>query len=426
MFSALVLCIAPSSASVPTSSASVPWTLDPSWSTRTANRTGLSVPSFTLSLDDDPSRRWDSAAKQFTHLVPAIMDYLKSEVPAWSLPILEVIGASVRTYFGDEYGAEMKGVAKALGIDVGYIVFLNLIMQIEEVGINCSNWNTTGPTQKDDPGCKDIDPSQSFCYCKHAAVAGAKFESGGSLLIKRHKAMEGPGACTSVVAQDASGAILHGRNLDWNLPEALRHLVADITFTRGGKPVFTGTGAVGFVGFFNGMVGGEWSGSINARGKGGKLLTNLLQSLRHKSTTPSMHLRSVLTSSPDFASAVAALSLGEQIDENYFIVAGIAPGEGAVLARSRHAAIDTWRLNASEPNGWYRLQTNYDRTNPVPVSDDRRTPGNAAMLAMGQAGLAVEPLRAVMHHFPTFNPHTDYTGLFVPKKSYYNSTVWMG
>jgi len=48
------------------------------------------------------------------------------------------------------------------------------------------------------------------------------------------------------------------------------------------------------------------------------------------------------------------------------------------------------------------------------------------MVAMGQASLAVEPLRSVMHHFPTFNPHTDYTGLFVPKTSYYNSTVWMG
>mmetsp|Transcript_49864 Transcript_49864/g.131493 ORF Transcript_49864/g.131493 Transcript_49864/m.131493 type:complete len:140 (-) Transcript_49864:281-700(-) len=139
-----------------------------------------------------------------------------------------------------------------------------------------------------------------------------------------------------------------------------------------------------------------------------------------------MHLRTVLASESAFEGAVSSLSAGEQIDENYFIVAGVQPGEGAVIARGRHAAVDTWRLNASEPNGWYRLETNYDHTQPVPTADDRRTPANAAMIAMGQAGLGIEPLRVILQTFPTFNPHTDYTGLMVPKTSYYNSTVWIG
>ena len=41
---------------------------------------------------------------------------------------------------------------------------LNLVMQIEEIGLNCSNWNETGPTTKDDPGCVAVDPSQEWCY----------------------------------------------------------------------------------------------------------------------------------------------------------------------------------------------------------------------------------------------------------------------
>lgn len=31
-------------------------------------------------------------------------------------------------------------------------------------------------------------------------------------------------ACTSIVAQDETGTTIHGRNLDWNLPDDLRNL----------------------------------------------------------------------------------------------------------------------------------------------------------------------------------------------------------
>jgi len=388
-------------------------------------RTASAAPHVLVSLDDAPRLRWAKVAPAFRQFVPGMMEYIRSEVPAWALPVLDVIGAAVRPYFGEEYGGEMEGLAEALGMRTGYLVFLNLIMQVEEIGINCSNWNTTGPTRKDDPGCVDVDPTQSFCYCKKAVEAGGSFEADGSLWLKKRKPADGPGLCTSIVAQDPAGQIYHGRNLDWNMPEAVRKLIADVTFTRNGKAVFTGTGAIGFVGNFNGMVDGAYSVSINARGKGGKLLTNILQALLHKSTTPCMHLRSVLTNEANFTSAVAALSQGAQIDENYFIVAGVQPAEGAVIARGRAAAVDTWMLEPAEPNGWFRLETNYDHTNPVPVADDRRTPGNANMIAMGQVGLARDSLKKVLLAFPTFNPHTDYTAVMIPKSGYYNSTIWM-
>ena len=70
--------------------------------------------------------------------------------------------------------------------------------------------------------------------------------------------------------------INHGRNLDWNLPVALRNLVVDLDVMRGGERVYRGTGAVGFVGLINGMrMGGDgksvWAVSVDARGKGGTL-----------------------------------------------------------------------------------------------------------------------------------------------------------
>ena len=106
------LLLSPLAWTAPATTGGAPWTASSTWKAATDQRNASSVPHFTLSLDEDPAHRWDAATPNMTQYVPAIMDYLKSEVPSWALPILEVIGASVRTYFGPEYGAEMEGVAK--------------------------------------------------------------------------------------------------------------------------------------------------------------------------------------------------------------------------------------------------------------------------------------------------------------------------
>ena len=106
-------------------------------------------------------------------------------------------------------------------------------------------------------------------------------------------------------------------------------MVLDLEFTRGNATVARGTGAAGFVGVFNGMRlagaadgggggGGVWSASINARGKGGALLTNLLQALMVHSVTPGQRLREVLTAGAaegagSFDGAVGLLSKGAQV-----------------------------------------------------------------------------------------------------------------
>ena len=57
----------------------------------------------------------------------------------------------------------MEGVAKALGLKPGYVVFLNLVMQVEEIGINCSNWNNTVPNPHTNP-----DPAVRSARLAHA------------------------------------------------------------------------------------------------------------------------------------------------------------------------------------------------------------------------------------------------------------------
>jgi hypothetical protein len=143
----------------------------------------------------------------------------------------------------------------------------------------------------------DIDPKQDFCYChKHRH----QLDSRGFLEPPKYNRFQGAdratGLCTSVVADTPIGSVLHGRNMDWNIPPILRKLVVDVEYQRSNKTVFTGTTIVGFVGVLNGMTAGpnSWSVSMDARGKGGKVFPNLLQALLHKSMTPTQLMRKAL------------------------------------------------------------------------------------------------------------------------------------
>ena len=329
----------------------------------TSGRVSKPLPLVRLNLDLPPEERWKELVAPYKEEFNAVKDYLEQSVPKWALPIAELIAGDLPAYFGD-LGLEMKGAAEALEASKGLVVVMNLMMQLESLGLNCSNWNNTGPTVPDDPGCMAVDPKQEWCYCHDARASGALPADG----VLRPPPREGPGLCTSIVAQTPEGRIVHARNLDWNLPMSLRELLWDVDFVRNGSVVARGTGGAGFVGVYNGMVardrdldparpasaGGNGAASsgfsitIDARGKGGKPWANLEQSLLHRSRTPSQLLRAVLEECADYACAVAALSAGQLIDENYYIVAGTRPGEGCVISRDRTKAADVWSLDAGD------------------------------------------------------------------------------
>ena len=85
-------------------------------------------------------------------------------------------------------------------------------------------------------------------------------------------------------------------------------------------------------------------------------------------------------------------------------------------------------MNTSDPaTGWWRLETNYDHWNPVPKADDRRTPGNANVRAMGRNGIGEDGsglFDSVITKWPTFNHHTDYSGIYSAAKGIYKSYSW--
>ena len=406
----LALCVS--------ASASAAWTDNAALRDVTLGRSMVQVPRFTMDLDRDPEHRWDDIAVVYKESMPAILDYLHSYLPKWAVPIVEKIGGDIDPYFSAEYAGEMKGAARALDVPLGDIVMMNLVYQLEHIGINCTSWNNTGPTVPNDPGCMAIDPKQEWCYCKNKTAAELTPDG-----ILAPPVKDGPGLCTSVVAQDADGHIFHGRNLDWNLDYELRKLVIDVDFQRDNQTVYTGTSFVGFSGILNGVKKGVASTSIDARGKGGKAVLNLLQALLEKSLTPTQNQRKALELATDFASAVAGLGAAALVNEIYYVVGGVQAGEGVVMARDRNTVADAWYIKDT-PSRWFALETNYDHWLPVPTADDRRTPGNANMAALGQANVGIPGVTGVMSTWPTFNHHTDYTGVFAAFNGTYESHIW--
>jgi hypothetical protein len=314
--------------------------------------------------------------------------------------------------FGD-FSGEMKGYSEGLGLDLGYVVAANLVYQLESIGVNCSNWNNTGPTGQ----CEGEDPVDEVTW----------YESPHYLKNLNDEIQTG--FCTSVVTNTADGNILHGRNLDWNLEESLREFVIDVDFMRGGEVLYTGSTIVSFVGVLNAMKAGPdgFSFSMDARCQGGKLWANLLEALAFGAMEPCQHSRYVMETATNFEEAVHLFETGHIIDDGYFIVGGAETNQGAVVSRARNHNVDTWRIDPDDAeHGWYRLETNYDHDDPVPSSDDRRTPGFANMEKVGLANINEDNLMSdVMTQWPTFNPHTDLTCIMRPATGLYDCTVWM-
>lgn len=367
---------------------------------------GITPKTYQLNLDLPANERWTHIVQDNIQKLKAATAYFDQFIPKALKPLVIKIGQKLQKVFPD-YKGELQGIATASGIDVGEITVLNLVYQLEDLFVNCSAWNTTGP------GCDSQFPI---------------------------------GLCTSIIAQDASGNIVHGRNLDFNFTPELNELIANIEFQRGGKTIFTGTTLVGFVGIMNGMKPDAFSYSINARDRGGDVLENFASLLTGNCRTPTQHARLIFESCEDYACAKRKFQSKKLANPVYYTIGGSKAGEGAVITRDRLKTADVLELSSItntihkvsvwppaikkhkvrgfEP--WYKLQTNYDNWKDPPAADNRRDPGNEFMQGIGQAQISQTSMyHSVLLRWPTFNPHTDWTSVFSASYHYYNTTVWI-
>jgi len=248
-------------------------------------------------------------------------------------------------------------------------------------------------------------------------------------LIVYNLAYEVLGGCTSVVAQDSNGGIHHGRNLDfglgpyngteqqWQLTDALRPLIYNVNYTKGGKQLFVGVHYAGYVGTLTAVKKGAFSLTVDSRFDD-TYEHFFVEWLKNKSDTAnflSFLTRQAFESQTSYTTALDFLTHKDMVGPSYIILGGQAPGEGSVITNSPNTtfALDIWPIAKGLPkaNPFYVLQTNYDHWVNPPIFDDRQAPAEDCMNKLGSAQMSKEALYNVLHAHPNRNRLTTYTTL---------------
>lgn len=324
-----------------------------------ANSASKVAPRFAINLDLAPKQRWTEVILKYEEDIERLLAVVRKLVTREVLDLLGVVGKRVETVFPYPYNEELMGVAETLkGVNIGDVMLVNALYEITAFN--------------------------------HGKKGGFK-------------------ACTSIVAEDLNGTIIHGRNLDYSIHSLLCNLTITVDFQKGGKTMYTGSTYAGFVGLLTGQKPYAYTISINERDKGG-LWMNALEALANGMNAGiAIHIRDTLANEEfDYEEAVVFLSSKALIAPCYLIIGGIESSQGAVITRDRTSTLDFVKIHA-EKGQWYVLETNYDLWVTPPASDDRRDPAIKYMNEMGRGKLTEVGLFNVLSTAPVLNDRTSYT-----------------
>jgi acid ceramidase len=355
--------------------------------------TNMLIPEIEVDLDAPPATRWNKAMKPFAPGMKALVESFLEFLPATGIvngtlfkTLLAAVARKEMPRMPAEFVSEMKGIALATGVSIGYILVINMMYEIT-------------------------------------------------------------GACTSVVAQDAQGQVWHGRNLDfglfmgtnstthtWVLTQRLRDVLVNVKFTRGGSVVYESTTYAGFIGLLSGSRPGAFSISVDTRFDANidRGWIGWMLGKNDDCQFLTFQTRMVMETNTTYSDALDSIVGYKAMGPAYVIMAGAASGEGAVIAKQFNASAeragqpwanhDVWHLSEEiESGSFYVLETNYDRKKAPAEFDDRRYPAMNCLDGIGADGLTDQSLWAVMSSNPTSNAATTFTSIISPAKGYYKT-----
>jgi acid ceramidase len=327
------------------------------------------VPLYTVDLDQPPEQRWHEIASKYAekikNLIQAGKDFITAFVGEEAVKTLENQLGKLDDKFPEPYASELRGIANSTNLPIGDIVLYNIFYEIFTV-------------------------------------------------------------CTSIVAEDEHNKLYHARNLDfgvflgwnetthdWIITERLRKNIINIEWKKAGKTVYKSVNFAGFVGVYNGVKPQRFTVTANERFSIDGGYVGILKWLLGDTSASWMTLlvREVLENADGYDQAVNLLSATHLMAPVYYIVGGNSTGQGSIIVRSRDGTLDTVRMNLTDPNGWYLLETNYDPKSKPLFIDDRRTPGNKCMRKLGRENVGFEGLFNVLSSTTNLNKLTAYTTL---------------
>lgn len=315
------------------------------------------APRFTVNLDLPPQERWTEISSKYSEKLVELLVAMGKVFPnPQSIEMLSVAAAGLVKYLPEEYREEIRGIAKYANVSPGSVALLNIFYDI-------STFRQKRVANK---------------------VVG----------------------CTSIVAEDLEGKILHARNLDFFWADILRQMVITVDFQKKGKTIYTGTTTAGFVGLVTGQKPYKFTISLDQRNKGDWSLNSLQATKLGTKGFVGFLIRDVL-GDPEatYETAVKTFSMAPLVAPAYIIIGGVKSNEGVVITRGRTDTADTMRLDTSKDH-WFVVETNYDPWNPPPRTDDRRDPAISALNSTGRKNICLNSLFKVLSVPPVINEET--------------------
>ncbi|XP_062874119.1 N-acylethanolamine-hydrolyzing acid amidase-like [Trichomycterus rosablanca] len=313
----------------------------------TVCRGNVTPPVVKINLDEAAEQRWSPLKQLFDRdfLHKAANQVIDSTIPMWVHQAIRPLVRALEKYVPQPYAAEIRGMASLYGSDISDVVLLNFAYEVSAF-------------------------------------------------------------CCSIVAQDSTGKIYHGRNLDYP-HDVLKNLTIDVMFIKNGEVAYRGTSFAGYVGLWTGQSAKKFTVSGDQRDKG-HWWENIISAVFLKSSPVSWLVRETLEQATDFQDAVVRLSTIPIITDVYYIVGGVHPREGVVITRDRIGSADIWPLDP-QYGDWYRVETNYDHWLPTPKKDKKREVAMKAMNATGQNNINTHSLYKVLSVYPVCNSNSVYT-----------------
>ncbi|CAB3402631.1 unnamed protein product [Caenorhabditis bovis] len=309
---------------------------------------------YTINLDENPTQRWNHVIRDHLDYLPGVIAESKNYIPTFLQPFVWFVSSKIAYFFPKDKRLELEGIALESGIPLGEVVGLNILYDI------------------------------------------AAFD-------RRH--VFGLG-CTSIVAQNSKGQIIHGRNLDFDMTDLLKNITIYVDFTRNGEIIYSGITFVLYNGLLTGQRPNEYSVSLNAR-YSGPFIDNIVMEIYTKFKRPvSYFIREVLETKDSFEEAVDALSKTHLFSPSYIIVAGTKPNEGVIISRNRWNAADIYRLEF-EKKRWFLVETNFDHWKGD--RDERRLTAIAQLKRIGASNISASRMFDVLSTHPVNNNLTVFS-----------------
>ena len=204
-------------------------------------------PHFVISLDAQASERWAPLAAHFQPVAAKLVRRLIGEfLPCWALKPVEAVVASLDDHFAAPFPEEMRGLAQGLN--------LTLVR-------NC---------------CHSIVPpwrfvsSPRFCCTplpRTTTILLSRVWLQGEV-VAINLVYDASAFCTSIVAQQTDGSIIHGRNLDFSGASILRAMTATVDFTSNGTVKYSATTYASYVGILTGLRPNAFTVTVDQRDSG--------------------------------------------------------------------------------------------------------------------------------------------------------------